>query len=235
VRGQGNTIVAVLFFSIFVLSVVPLTLYIYTTANRPPAYEDVRYSSLSASLKSVAGDIVAAYNYVNRTLDIANRGGSDVNIERIVSFVTCENQRYMVDTRTSIAIPSGQDMSIPLDLPPPQLLSTCANPTIDAVYIVTEEGAIISSTIITREDIEAITRPVPVVNATVHRAISSVASSGSRTSISSGSHMECIPPREQGVRDIHHRQHGHANKTPSLRRYGQRHERGNHIDIPMGG
>ncbi|MEM2512613.1 MAG: hypothetical protein QXX61_05710, partial [Ignisphaera sp.] len=61
-KGQGNIIVAVLFFSILILSIIPLTLYMYNTPiNRTTVYEDPLYTFFHLPMKTISGDIVAFF------------------------------------------------------------------------------------------------------------------------------------------------------------------------------
>lgn len=164
-RGQGSIVIAVAFFSVILLVVIPLTLYVYySSASRTPIYEDSMYRVVEQSAKVVSGDIIAFFNASSSMLKLVNRGGNRVEFERVVLLTTCGSTGHYLNLNRSIKLESGQQALLNIGIP----RNLCENPRIEAVYMVTIEGVVVSGTVITIDEL----RGAVYVNTTVPTAVS---------------------------------------------------------------
>lgn len=168
-KGQANIIVAVVFISLMLLALIPLFFYMYYSAlNREYTYGNPMYRFYILAARAISEDIVAFYNAKDSTLLVTNRGGVDVVIERILIYVLCSSESYYFDLKYGERVPSGQ--SIVIDVSKVSEY-TCRNPESMTLHILTPEGVVFSSTVLTQLDIEKITRPEGEFNFTIPAAI----------------------------------------------------------------
>lgn len=149
-KGQGNIIIATAFFSILLLAVVPLVLNIYhSSLARTPIHGNPMYRAAELTMKVTSGEITAFFNTSNSALNIVNMGGSDIEIEKAILYISCSNQsRHLyIDSNTKLI--SGQRILLNLEIPE----NLCENMKVKTLHIITVEGVVISSTVITIEEI----------------------------------------------------------------------------------
>lgn len=164
-RGQGNIIVATVFFSVVLLAVIPLALNMYhSSMARAPVYENPVYRIVEQSAKVASGDVTAFFNASNSVLRLINRGGSGIEFERIVLFISCSDGSRYLDLRRSMRLESGQQVSLEIEMPE----NLCENPSIRTLHIVTLDGVVISSTVITISELGGAVH----INATVPTVLS---------------------------------------------------------------
>ncbi|MEM0000080.1 MAG: hypothetical protein QXY82_01990 [Desulfurococcaceae archaeon] len=156
-KGQGSIIVAVVFLSIIMVSVAPLVLHIYGTAtNMASAPNAPVYRFLTLQAKMISREIVAFYNATDSTLLLVNRGGAGIKVERVVIYADCDGRGVYIDPGVKdLDMPSGLEITMQIPLP---TQSVCGNLKTNTLYLITSEGLVISSTVITYEDIEMLSR-----------------------------------------------------------------------------
>ncbi|MEM1721093.1 MAG: hypothetical protein QXX89_02705 [Ignisphaera sp.] len=151
-KGQGNIIIAILFFSILILSVIPLTIHIYyALLNNQQLYENPITRRVSIAMKEMSRDIRAFLNTSSSELYLTNIGGTDIEIEKAILHISCENTNHYIDTHIQTTIKSGQTVLISIPIP-----SLCQNQRTVALHLITVEGSVISSTVLTPEDLQKI-------------------------------------------------------------------------------
>ncbi|MEM3200258.1 MAG: hypothetical protein QXK23_02720, partial [Ignisphaera sp.] len=151
-KGQGNIIIAILFFSILILSVIPLTVHIYyALLNNQQLYENPTTRRVSIAMKEMSRDIRAFLNTSSSELYLTNIGGTDIEIEKAILHISCENTNHYIDTHIQTTIKSGQTVLISIPIP-----SLCQNQRTVALHLITVEGSVISSTVLTPEDLQKI-------------------------------------------------------------------------------
>lgn len=149
-KGQGNIIIATAFFSILLLAVVPLVLNIYySSLARTPIYENPMYKATELAMEVVSGEITAFFNASNSVLEIVDMGGSDIEIERAILYISCGNWSHHLHIDSNTKLISGQRILLDLDIPG----NLCENMMVKTLHIITVEGVVISSTVITIEEV----------------------------------------------------------------------------------
>ncbi len=152
-RGQGNIIIATIFFSILLLAIIPLILNIYhSSLAKTPIYENPMYRAAELTMKVTSREIIAFFNASNSILEVVNIGGSDIEVEKVVVYISCNNQNHYLNMDRVAKLVSGQRTSLDLKISE----SLCENLEVKTLYIITVEGAVISSTVITIEELSNI-------------------------------------------------------------------------------
>jgi len=146
-RGQSNILLAAIFVAVFVLLLVPLTLYIYySSLSTPPL---ISLESRVLNTKVTRGEIVAVYDEYSQTILVLNNSGSDLDVEDLVVQFTCSETTSLISLgKTGLEktkIFSGSSLLINLYQ---ALSNACSNPQVNTIYIITREGIVIAARIV---------------------------------------------------------------------------------------
>ena len=155
-RGQANVIIATVFVSMVLLAVVPLLLYMFTAASNSAQSSSGVYEPSVIVAKATRGDITALYEPLSDELLVVNKAGRELLVEDMLVYVTCDAKGLYISLNSSGVLPPGGSMLVNVSKVKEV---ACSNPEYMAIYIVTREGVVVSATVITRGDVEKLTKP----------------------------------------------------------------------------
>lgn len=156
-KGQGTVIVTIVFLSLLLISIMPLALSLYlSSTTRQPVYENPVYESMEIASKEISRDIIAFFNASNGVLQIQNRGGSDIVVEKMFMVIKCGSTMYTyVKNMNSVVLSSNNVLTTSISTP--NLCSTNET-SVPALYLIAREkgspvATVISSVVISLQDI----------------------------------------------------------------------------------
>lgn len=160
-KGQGNIMIGMIFFSILIVAITPLILHAYGVyTDRRIVYEQPIYNVFTLMMRTISGDFAVFFNASSLELEVVNKGGKDLHIEKYIIYATCGNKEMYISVNASKLIPSGRSTYLRINIDS----RICRNPLPRTVYLISRDGVVISSTVITVQELRELTKPPNIAN-----------------------------------------------------------------------